>query len=190
MFTGIVEALGTVREAGPRLRLEFPRDWTLELGESVAVNGVCLTLSAPGTFDVSPETFRKTNLSALRRGARVNLERALQAGARLGGHFVTGHVDGTARLRSSARAVLTFEVEPTPYLVEKGSVALDGVSLTPFEVTPTSFKVSVIPHTLESTCLRLRRPGDRLNVEFDLLAKYALKAPGRLSLGFLRENGF
>ncbi|HAH05556.1 MAG TPA: riboflavin synthase [Elusimicrobia bacterium] len=196
MFTGIVEALGTVRKAGAsRLLLDLPKDWDLMLGESVAVNGVCLTMvSLEGAFDVSPETFRKTNLSRLRRGEPVNLERALKAGARLGGHFVTGHADGTALLRSFTRqaagVALGFEVEKTPYLAEKGSVALDGISLTPFAVTPTSFKVSLIPHTLENTCLKLRRPGDKLNVEYDILAKYAAKTQGKLSLGFLQENGF
>ena len=171
----------------------------LSVGESVAVNGACLTVtgSRPGlaVFAVSPETVLKTTLPLLRAGSLVNLERALAVGSRLGGHFVTGHVDGTARLisaRSDGNSVV-IEVEKTEgaLLVEKGSVALDGISLTVYGISGASFKAAVIPHTWENTALKNLKPGSLMNIEYDILGKYAARAgsPG-VTREFLKDNGF
>jgi riboflavin synthase len=187
MFTGIIEATGRVRKieprgGGTRVTLETPRPLrALALGESIAVNGACLTVIAMRgrqfTVEVSPETLRRTTLGGLAAGTRVNLERALRVGDRLGGHIVQGHVDGVGTLdaitpdrewslyRFHAPAALA------PYLVEKGSIAVDGVSLTLFACRGTRFTVALIPHTLAVTTLGARRPGDRVNVEADVLLK-------------------
>lgn len=199
MFTGIIEAVEKVRAVSPStLEVSVPGAWRLEDGESVAVNGACLTVVsfAPGAagFAVSPETFSKTTLGALRAGSVVNLERALAVGARLGGHFVTGHIDGTARLlavRDEGNSrVVEVERDSASVMVEKGSVALDGISLTVFDVGPRSFKAAVIPHTWDHTALKGRKPGDRLNIEYDILGKYASARSGGITREFLRENGF
>lgn len=188
MFTGIVQDVGRcVRQgsAGPGKRLTVAtglstRDF--QLGESVAVNGVCLTVVSFGaeTFeaDMSPETLERSALGGLRAGDPVNLERALRPVDRLGGHFVLGHVDAVGRLADvraqGAFRVLTFELpaEWLRFLVEKGSVAVDGVSLTVSALTDAAFSVAAIPHTLERTTLAGRRAGDRVNVEVDVLGKY------------------
>jgi riboflavin synthase len=200
MFTGIIEAVEKVRSVSDgKLQVSVPADWKLSAGESVAVNGACLTVTGfkPGlaVFAVSPETVSKTTLRLLKAGSRVNLERALAVGARLGGHFVTGHVDGTARLissRSDGNSVV-IEVEKTTgaLLVEKGSVALDGISLTVYGISQTSFKAAVIPHTWENTALKNLKPGGLMNIEYDILGKYAVKnsSPG-ITRDFLKENGF
>lgn len=200
MFTGIIEAMGKVRKVrAGGLEVSVPSGWALAAGESVAVDGACLTVTGhtPGlaVFAVSPETFSKTTLGALKAGSAVNLERALAVGARLGGHFVTGHVDGTARLLSvrgegNSRVV---EVEKTEgaVLVEKGSVALNGISLTVYDTAGASFKAAVIPHTWENTSLKGLKPGALLNAEYDILGKYArLAAGGGITKDFLKENGF
>jgi riboflavin synthase len=159
------------------------------LGESVAVNGCCLTVvaTAPGnenaTFDVQagPETLFRTNLGDLEAGAPVNLERALRVGDRLGGHFVQGHVDTTAVLRERRREgdweFLAFTIEPawTPLMVPKGSIAVDGVSLTLVDVASDAFSVMLIPHTLAATTLGSLRSGSRVNIEADILAKHVAK---------------
>ena len=199
MFTGIIETVQYVKSVSPSaLSVAVPAGWALVIGESVAVNGACLTVAArqPGlaSFSVSPETFSKTTLGALKAGSPVNLERALAVGARLGGHFVTGHIDGAARLLSvrdeGNSRVIEVERHAGTAMVEKGSVALDGVSLTVFAVGPASFKAAVIPHTWDNTALKFRRPGDRLNIEYDILGKYAAaKTPG-ITREFLKENGF
>jgi riboflavin synthase len=201
MFTGIIEAVGKLKSyAGGRLAVEVPADWKLEAGESVAVNGACLTYTASrgraALFDLSPETRRRTALGLLGPGASLNLERALKAGARLGGHFVTGHVDGVVKLlaaRKDANSVtLELETGPDAVMVEKGSVALDGVSLTVFAVTPRSFRTAVIPHTWANTSLKDLKPGSAVNIEYDILGKYARAgAAGDAALReALKKNGF
>ena len=189
MFTGIVEEAAPVRsmeldEAGNgRLSVAPVRVLEgLKLGDSIAVNGACLTVvSLDGvTFgvDLAPETLRKTNLGVLKEGSVVNLERPLAVGDRLGGHIVQGHVDATGRVQSArpeADCVLMGFRTPKrlmPYIVEKGFVAVDGISLTVVNRRTSSFTVSVIPYTLEHTTLRERRVGDPVNLEVDVLAKY------------------
>jgi riboflavin synthase len=212
VFTGIVQDVGRcerLRPSGPGRRLtvatSLPTDDFL-LGESVAVNGVCLTvvdLSA-GRFDadVSPETLRRSTLGELRAGDRVNLERALRPVDRLGGHFVLGHVDATGRIagvRSDGEfRVLTFELPPDllRYLVDKGSVAVEGVSLTVSALEGLTFAVAAIPHTLERTTLAGRKVGDRVNVEVDVLGKYVERLLGKRGAGegvtmdLLARSGF
>lgn len=191
MFTGLVEALGRVVDAveeagGRRLVLDWPGfDGTLAIGESVAVNGCCLTVvAAEGTrFSVQagPETLLRTNLGSKAAGDAVNLERSLRVGDRLGGHFVQGHVDTTAALLERRPEgewdFLAFGLDPewTPLMVPKGSVAVDGVSLTLVDVGPDRFSVMLIPHTLAVTTLGTLRPGDRVNIEADMLAKHVRK---------------
>ncbi|MGP0066400.1 MAG: riboflavin synthase [Isosphaeraceae bacterium] len=190
MFTGLVEGLGRIEDtvaegSGRRLAItwpELPAAEPLVLGESVAVNGCCLTvISAHGErFEVQagPETLARTNLGLKRPGDRVNLERALRVGDRLGGHFVQGHVDTIAVLRERRTEgeweFLAFTIDPTwnPLLVPKGSIAVDGVSLTLVDVTPEGFSFMLIPHTLAVTTLGLIRPGDGVNIEADMLAKH------------------
>ncbi len=195
MFTGLVEALGKVEaiateNAGQRLTLCWPGlDAPLAIGESVAVNGCCLTVVASQntTFQVQagPETLVRTNLGDKTAGDRVNFERSLRAGDRLGGHFVQGHVDLTATLRQRRPEgeweFLAFELDPawTRLLVPKGSIAVDGVSLTLVEVGADGFSVMLIPHTLAVTTLGLLRPGDRVNIEIDILAKHVARLLGK-----------
>jgi riboflavin synthase len=191
MFTGIVEEAGRVvsldlHPHGCRYAVEAPlAAQGAALGDSIANNGCCLTVVAIDgsrlTFDLLEETRRATNLAALRPGSRVNLERSLRADARLGGHFVTGHVDATARITrwEPEGSDYVLEVEaPEPlarYLVPKGCVALDGISLTVGRVQGPRFNVWIIPHTRAVTTLADRAVGDFLNLECDLLAKYAEK---------------
>lgn len=199
MFTGIIEAVEKIRSVSSgKLEVSVPSDWVLSDGESVAVNGACLTVtghkSGWAAFAVSPESFSRTTLGGLKAGSVVNLERALAVGARLGGHFVTGHVDATARLLAvkdeGNSRILTVERAEGSVMVEKGSVALDGISLTVYDLTPTSFKAAVIPHTWANTALKGLKPGSLLNIEYDILGKYAAaKAPG-ITTDFLKENGF
>jgi riboflavin synthase len=192
MFTGLVEALGTVRAAtpdGPGRLLEIAQAGIapeLKLGESVAVNGVCLTVTATthDTFrlQAGPETLRLTNLGELQPGAFVNLERSLKVGDRLGGHIVQGHIDGLARIDKRERQgdweTIWFSCQPElcRQMVRKGSVAVDGISLTLVDVTGTGFSVALIPHTLAVTTLGFKKPGDTVNLETDLFAKYVAKA--------------
>lgn len=201
MFTGIIEAVGTLKSyAGGRLAVAAPADWKLAAGESVAVNGACLTYTASraraALFDLSPETRARTALALLGPGAPLNLERALKVGARLGGHFVTGHIDGVVRLLAARRdansVTLELETGSGAVMVEKGSVALDGVSLTVFAVTPRSFKTAVVPHTWANTSLRDLKPGSAVNIEYDILGKYARAgAAGDAALRrALKKNGF
>ena len=197
MFTGLVEGLGrldhiAVENGGRRLTIVWPGLSALEpleLGESVAVSGCCLTVTAAAgeTFQVQagPETLDRTNLGSKSAGDRVNLERALKVGARLGGHFVQGHIDTTATLRNRRQEeeweFLAFGIEAswTPLLVSKGSIAVDGVSLTLVDVWPDAFSVMLIPHTLAMTTLGNTRPGDRVNIEVDILAKHVQKLLGK-----------
>ena len=191
MFTGLVETLGVVREltadgAGRVLVIEAPTlTAELALGESVAVNGACLTVvahdGATCRFQAGPETLRRTNLGALASGDRVNLERSLRVGDRLGGHMVQGHIDGVGRIDrilSDGEWVLMWFACPrelSMQMVSKGSVAVDGVSLTLVDVEDGRFSVALIPHTLSLTTLGFKRPGDAVNLETDLLAKYVQK---------------
>ena len=189
MFTGIVEGVGVVKSLIEKkeswvleLELPFTDDDGLEAGASLAVNGCCLTIKEDGTaygsFDLLEETLMRTNLGELKPGDRVNLERSLAANGRLGGHFVTGHIDGLGRIEifeeRGKNLFLQISVEPSEakYLVDKGCIAVDGCSLTVCEVTNNSFAVWLIPHTLSQTNLQGKKAGDPLNIEFDLLAKY------------------
>ena len=192
MFTGIVEEAGIVRAVEPgttsiRLRVEARiAGKGVQLGDSVAVNGCCLTVVSRATirggvhlgFDLLRETWDRTNLSAVTPGSVVNLERALAVGARLGGHFVTGHIDGTGTIRRWERQGSDHVLEIAApaairrYIIFKGSVAVDGISLTVAAVTRGGFRIWIIPHTLEVTALHERHVGDRVNLEADLLGKY------------------
>ena len=188
MFTGIIETTGRVERVTPQgggTRLTLAADRMLRrlaLGESIAVNGACLTVTSGSgrrfTVDVSPETLRRTTIAALARGARVNLERALRVGDRLGGHIVQGHVDGVGKLDAITPdgdwVLYRFRAPKPiwPYLVEKGSIAVDGVSLTVFRCHEGRFQVALIPHTLRQTTLADRVPGNQVNLEADVLLKH------------------
>lgn len=198
MFTGLVQTLGTVRDAaddgsgGRTLRVREPAVAPqLALGESVAVNGVCLTVVAHDAeafdFQIGPETVRRTVLGDIAAGDRVNLERSLRVGDAIGGHFVTGHVDTVGRIATRETSgeweTVWFEFDPQfdDLIVNKGSIAVDGVSLTVVDVEPGRFSVMLIPHTLTHTTLGTKTIGDRINLEFDLLAKHVKKLlAGRL----------
>ncbi|MCU0704389.1 MAG: riboflavin synthase [Fimbriiglobus sp.] len=199
MFTGLVQSLGTVRTAtddGHGGRYMTVHDPTivadLQLGESIAVNGVCLTVVRADAdsfdFQIGPETVRRTTLGTIRSGHRVNLERALRVGDRIGGHFVSGHVDCVGKVLSRETngewETVWFEYHPDfdDLLVVKGSVAIDGVSLTLVDVEKTRFSVMLIPHTLAVTTLGTRQPGDCVNLEFDLLAKHVQKMMRNLTI--------
>lgn len=228
MFTGIVEELGTVRRVLPAARagkIVIGAKKVLEdvhIGDSIAVNGVCLTVVevAEDAFsaDVMPETLRKSGLGTLKVGDPVDLERAMPANGRFGGHIVSGHIDGTGRIvqmRPEQNAVVVTISAPASILalvVEKGSIAIDGISLTVASVSPSSFTVSLIPHTGEQTVLLKKHAGDIVNLENDVVGKYVQKllgnamgagapagttapaarsAPERaLSLEYLQANGF
>ena len=210
MFTGIIEDIGSVvRVSASKLEVLTALDG-INTGDSVAVNGICLTVTRverqknvfKTCFDYTPETAKKTSLEIVKPGALVNLERALKAGARLGGHFVTGHIEGTAVIVAVSRAgnssVFTFKPNKTEilkYIVPKGSVAVEGISLTVAKCSRETFEVSVIPFSLETTTLKLKRKGDTVNIETDIIAKYVEnintfnKTP-QLSREFLKQNGF
>ena len=211
MFTGIIEEIGTVRriEHGAKgARLTIQAKTVLEdtrIGDSIATNGVCLTVVAMTgdsfSADVMAESLRRSSLGTLQGGSPVNLERAMAANGRFGGHIVSGHIDGTGTIASQKRednAVWVKIKTPAPllrYIVEKGSIAIDGVSLTVAAVTDTDFSVSIIPHTGTQTILLGKKPGDPVNLECDVIGKYVekLTAPhktGGISTNFLAENGF
>jgi len=189
MFTGIIEELGKVKriaQSGAMKLLEIIADKTLQdtkIGESVAVNGVCLTIVSLGdnsfSFEVMPETFKGTNLGLLKIGEQVNLERSLKVGDRVSGHFISGHIDclGLVRRKSLRNGNLEFAVAVPPlfmkYCLSKGSISLDGISLTLTDKRANIISVYIIPHTLKNTTLSFKGPADKLNVEFDILAKKA-----------------
>lgn len=216
MFTGIVEEMGRLRQimltgSSGQLRIEAKK--VLEgtkVGDSIAVNGVCLTvtsLSPDGfTADIMAETYRRSSLGRQKAGDLVNLERAMAAGGRFGGHIMSGHIDGTGvieKLRREENAVwVTVRAESSVLrlIVEKGSIGIDGISLTVASVSETGFQVSVIPHTSEETTLLKKKPGDLVNLENDIVGKYVEKLLGLgnggkeeessgLTMDFLREYG-
>jgi riboflavin synthase len=214
MFTGLIEDVGRVvklERRGSSASLvvvsALPADG-FRLGDSVAVNGVCLTVVTMAgdtlSFDVSPESLHTSSLGRLSPGGEVNLERALRLSDRLGGHIVTGHIDCVAtvagRREESGNIIFDFQLPESHarYLVPKGSVAIDGISLTVNGVTASGFSVNIIPHTAAMTTLRLRRPGDTVNIETDIIGKYVERLLGRggessprgVSLETLMRNGF
>jgi riboflavin synthase len=191
MFTGLIETVGEVAEAqrtasGVRLRLRTDLASSLTAGDSVAVNGVCLTvtMSENGALfaDVGPETARITTLGGLTRGRLVNLERAMRADARVGGHFVQGHVDGTGTVEEVRREAdahwltISFPVGLAPYFIRKGSIAVDGVSLTVAGLGETHFDVMIIPFTWEHTAVKALKTGERVNLECDMIGKYVARS--------------
>ena len=209
MFTGIIQGMGTVRRitrqgADALLLIDAPWEGSdLSIGDSVAVNGACLTVttkSGPGfAAFASSETLGKTNLNLLKTGDKVNLEKALRLNGFLGGHIVQGHVDGLGKIREkTVRAksiVCGVEVAPelSRYLVAKGSVAIDGISLTVNRCDKNLFYVNIIPHTAQETTLRSRIVGDQVNIETDILGKYVeklLHATQGMGLEFLQLHGF
>lgn len=217
MFTGIIEELGVIeniRLLPDSAELTVRANKVLEdtiIGDSIAVNGVCLTVIRLGsrefTVDVMAETLHKTNLAELKRGSPVNLERALQLQTRLGGHLVSGHVDGVGSISriNPVGIAKVYEINSPPsllpYILPKGSVAVDGISLTVVEVTEEFFSVSLIPHTFKETTLGTKGVGDKVNLETDLIGKYVArflaqpnenkeKKKNNLTLDFLAQNGF
>lgn len=209
MFTGIVEGLGKIKRLtmkGADAVLEIESGISLvdvNIGDSIAVNGACLTVTSKTekTFiaDVSAESLSKTTLQHLKSGEKVNLEKSLRVGGFVGGHFVLGHVDGTARILSrtqkSGSLILAVEMDESQarYIVEKGSVAIDGVSLTVNKLEKGRFYVNMIPHTAAVTALEARKEGDWVNIETDVLGKYVeklLQTPRGIDKGFLEEHGF
>lgn len=215
MFTGIIEETGTICEmkknaisAQIKIRCQKILEGT-KIGDSIAVNGICLTVASLGedgfTADVMAETMRRSSLSELKVPGLVNLERAMAADGRFGGHIVSGHIDGTGQvteMRREENAVwytIAAEEKLLRYIVEKGSVALDGISLTVAKVTEKDFQVSVIPHTRQETALTEKRVGSMINIECDVIGKYVEKlisgGSGRepqstITERFLMEHGF
>lgn len=217
MFTGIIEEVGTicsVTKGSQSAVLTIEASQVLEgtkIGDSIAVNGVCLTVTTMTTqkftADVMAETLRRSSLGSLKRGSQVNLERAMAADGRFGGHIVSGHIDGTGEIASLTRednAVWVRISTPQPllkYIVKKGSIAIDGISLTVADVTDTDFSVSIIPHTGAETTLLTRKKGDIVNLENDMIGKYVdkllsfgnkteSKEESRITMDFLAKNGF
>lgn len=215
MFTGLVEEVGTVlgiKKGARSAQLTVAAQKTLEgikLGDSIAVNGVCLTVvdytGSALTVDVMDETLQKTTLGKLGKGARVNLERALAVGDRFGGHFVTGHVDGVGKIIDrrwvdiASIVTISAPADLMHFIIEKGSIAIDGVSLTTIQVGTDSFAVSLIPHTRDQTTLGDKIPGDEVNLETDILGKYVWKmlkgihrpkSSSKIDYSFLAQHGF
>jgi riboflavin synthase len=210
MFTGIVEGMGRVTQMQRRgdlllLTIALPAALTdTVVGDSICINGACLTVRgvSQGAFevDVSAETLQRTTLGSLKPSDEVNLERALKMSSRLGGHLVTGHVDGTGYIkeltRGSGSLTMTIRVSPeiASFLVEKGSVAVEGVSLTVSKSRGDEFQVVVIPYSAENTTLARKRVGDSVNIEVDIIGKYVKRfmqqGGARIDKGFLAEHGF
>lgn len=212
MFTGLVEEVGSIRQmyrSGETMKLTITCNHVLEgtqIGDSIAVNGICLTATELGkdyfVADVMPETVRRTHLKKQSPGALVNLERAVAAGQRMGGHFVQGHVDdvGVIQKRHPYENAVLFQIqvaeEWTELMIKKGSIAVNGISLTLVDVGSDFFTVSIIPHTLNQTQLQVARVGDEVNIECDLIGKYLAKWMGKakvgtgLTLSQLQQNGF
>ncbi|WP_455145181.1 riboflavin synthase [Brachyspira pilosicoli] len=213
MFTGIVEEIGTVKSVQSKvITIEANKIFDdLHLGDSVAVNGTCLTVSSFDNkifnADVTQETLNRTNLGSLKNGSKVNLERAMTLSGRFGGHIVSGHIDGVGSIKSMKKddnaIILTIEVSKhlMKYIVEKGSVAVDGISLTVASLTDNSFSIAVIPHTLKETVLYYKKEGDKVNIENDVIGKYVERLltfkednngskKSNITMEFLLKNGF
>jgi len=205
MFTGIIQEIGKVRKVKAGSLLIESRLSRVERGESISVNGVCLTVARLHLpyileFNMSEETVKRTNLGRLKLQSRVNMERSLKAEDRLGGHLVTGHVEGTGRIKRIRRQKnslvmeIDFPLKLKKYMVPKGSIAVDGISLTLTDVRQDTFMVTLVPHTLENTTIGLKKVGDHVNLETDILAKYAEhyagKAGGVVTLEKLKKAGF
>jgi riboflavin synthase len=222
MFTGLIEEIGTMKRIarkGQAMVLTIGAKRVLEdvrMGDSISVNGVCLTVIAfdgsTVSMDVMPETFRHTNLKLLQTGDRINLERAMSAQGRFGGHVVQGHVDatGTVLTRTTEENAVVFSIEPhdpsiMKYIVTRGSITVDGISLTVVQAADRTFTISIIPHTLAETVLHDKQPGAIVNVECDLFGKYVERlltfqtigqeakptgSKGSLTEAFLSEHGF
>lgn len=216
MFTGIVEEVGTVRQVvsgNTSGEITIGAETVLQgtkIGDSIAVNGVCLTvtslISGGFTADIMPETLRRSNLGKLCSGDNVNLERAMAADGRFGGHIVSGHIDGTGTVieqRRESNAVwvrIKTSSDILRLIVEKGSIAIDGISLTVADVSESDFQVSIIPHTGSETTLLKKKIGDNVNLENDIVGKYVqkllspkqpeTKAESKITMEFLREHGF
>ncbi|MEH6889668.1 riboflavin synthase [Bacillus sp. JJ864] len=213
MFTGIVEELGTIanmQQTGKAMKLTISAETILtdvNLGDSIAVNGICLTVTSftPTSFtvDVMPETMRATSLQLLSRGWAVNLERAMSANGRFGGHFVTGHIDGTGTIIDKKRSYnavyykIQLPNELLRYCLQKGSVAIDGTSLTIFGIDESSITISLIPHTLSQSVIGTKTAGDIVNIECDMIGKYIERfitqptsKKSSITENFLQDNGF
>ena len=215
MFTGIVEEVGVIRQIRRGAHssvLTIGAETVLsdlKIGDSVAVNGVCLTATSLGsgffTADVMHETLRRSSLGSLTSGSRVNLERAMAANGRFGGHIVSGHIDGTGTILSLRRDdnavwyTVSASLSLLRYIVEKGSITIDGISLTVARVETDRFSISAIPHTVAVTILSEKQPGDTVNLETDIIGKYVEKllmpapepqAAGGITLDFLARHGF
>lgn len=211
MFTGIIEELGSIQNIHASkntlvLTLQGRKVMEdLKIGDSIAVNGVCLTVidftHTSFSVDVMPETYKSTSLSTLHKGSLVNLERALTANGRLGGHFVTGHVDAVGQIikrehkENAIYIELTFPIEFDHLVLNKGSIALDGASLTVFGNRHGHLTVALIPHTAKESVIGHKKIGDQVNIEFDMLGKYLFsfwqsREDRQLSINFLKENGF
>ncbi len=215
MFTGIIEEIGKVREmsgTGDAIVMKIASKKVVEdvsLGDSIAVNGVCLTVtsftSEGFTVDIMPETVKATSLQSLRRLSSVNLERAMSAKGRFGGHFVSGHVDGIGTIvkKESSSNAIYYEIQVDQalrqYMIQRGSVAVDGTSLTIFGLTDDTFTISLIPHTVSETVLGVKGVGDIVNIECDMIGKYVqqfvnpstnTKAKSSITSSFLEEHGF
>lgn len=212
MFTGIIEEMGTVKsisKGSKESTLCISCKKVLEdvnIGDSIAVNGICLTVvtytDSSFACDVMNETFSRSSLMKIRTGSLVNLERAMSACGRFGGHMVSGHIDGTgkiASIKNDGNAVwfeITASADILEGIVEKGSIAIDGISLTVAKMSASSFSVSIIPHTLKETILGAKKVGDEVNLETDIIGKYIKKFcdtnkdNGRITKEFLLQNGF
>ncbi|MFZ3579462.1 riboflavin synthase [Virgibacillus sp. DJP39] len=214
MFTGIIEELGQVkkiqRESANSVQLTIQAttiNTDMNIGDSIAVNGICLTVTTfnENTFsvDVMPETIKATSLNTLKTGSSVNLERAMHAKGRFGGHFVSGHIDGTGKITRKEKQEnaiyydIEVPVELKAYLLKKGSVAVDGISLTLFDVNDQTFTISLIPHTVSQTVLGEKTVGSTVNIECDMLAKYVEQMLNKtntsdtgISKDFLSTNGY
>jgi riboflavin synthase len=217
MFTGIIEEIGSIsniKQTGESIIMSIDAKKILQdvqLGDSIAVNGVCLTVTSFSekqfTVDVMPETVKATSLRALKRGSKVNLERAMAAGGRFGGHFVSGHADGLGVIKSKKPVdnAVYYEIEVSSdilqFIIYKGSVTVDGTSLTVFGLSENSFTISLIPHTTSETIIGLKGTGDIVNIECDMLGKYidhflskrfngSQNRKSTITSQFLEENGF
>jgi riboflavin synthase len=214
IFTGIIEELGTINHierGGNSARINVQANTVLEgtkIGDSIAINGVCLTVTSCSSdhflADIMAESLAKTNIGQLNNGQRVNLERALRLGDRMGGHLVQGHVDGVGTIVEQQKMDIAtlFRIKAADdvlaYVVKKGSIAIDGISLTVIDVKEDSFTVSLIPHTAAMTTLGFKKPGDTVNLETDIIGRYVERLMTQakenhksgLSIGFLAENGF